>query len=332
MNNWWIKFGCFLTGYKYAILSGCSEVAQRAVKRYTSALLIICILWAFIGYSFVDKYLKSEWYMSITGAILFIIIILQVERQIILSEGNGKAKYWIRGAIAGIMAIIGSIVIDQIIFREDVAHKELFALNAQVDSLMPGKEAVLKHQTLQVDSSISKKETERTALVAELTAHPTIQISTQSSGVSPTNTTTTDSAGRVLNSVKIVHVKSTTRTSIDNPKRTMLAPLDQQLKELRVTKIEQENRLIKLRSEVEKEAKANTGFLFELQLMYQILRDSGPAFVVWLLWFLLLFGIEIFIMVNKLTHVETDYDVCILHHMELQKRKLRLMATPQTSG
>lgn len=326
MSDWWIKLGCFLTGYKYAILAGCSEVSQRTVKRYTSAILIICILWAFIGYSFVGRYLKGEWYLSLSGAILFIVIILQVERQIILSDGNGRAKYWIRGAIAFIMAIIGSIVIDQIIFKEDIARKEVFELNSQVDSLMPSKEAVLRRQTTQVDSNIAKKEAERAVLIDELTKHPFIQSVSRQNGPVPVSTIVTDSNKQSTTKINLVRKTTITVNSVDNPKRSMLIPLDQQIKDLQGMKILQENRLIKLRSEVEQEAKANTGFLYELQLMYRILHDSGPAFFVWLLWFLLLFGIEIFIMVNKLTHIETDYDLCIQHHMELQKRKLKLLA------
>jgi hypothetical protein len=326
MKDWWIKTGCFLTGYKYAILTGCSEVAQRAVKRYTSALLIICILWAFIGYSFVSKYLKGEWYVSLVGAALFILIILQVERQIILSDSKGQVKYWIRGLIAAIMAIIGSIVIDQMIFREDIAHRELFELNAQVDSLMPSKEAELRRQSVRIDSNISKKETERVALLADLDKHPTIQMVTRQNDAVPVSSTTIDSNKLSRTSTVLVKKTSIAVNSVPNPKMSMLPSLDQQIKDLRAIKVTQENRLIKLRTEVEQEAGANKGFLFELQLMYRILLDSGPALFVWGLWFLLLFGIEIFIMVNKLSHVETDYDVCILHHMELQKRKLKLLA------
>ena len=326
MKDWWIKTGCFLTGYKYAILTGCSEVAQRAVKRYTSALLIICILWAFIGYSFVSKYLKGEWYVSLVGAALFILIILQVERQIILSDSKGQVKYWIRGLIAAIMAIIGSIVIDQMIFREDIAHRELFELNTQVDSLMPSKEAELRRQSVRIDSNISKKEAERIALLAELDKHPTIQMVTRQNDAVPVSSTTIDSNKLSKTSTVLVKKTAILVSSVPNPKMSMLLSLDQQIKDLRSIKVSQENRLIKLRNEVEQEAGANKGFLFELQLMYRILHDSGPALFVWGLWFLLLFGIEIFIMVNKLSHLETDYDACILHHMELQKRKLKLLA------
>ncbi|HEY4196475.1 MAG TPA: DUF4407 domain-containing protein [Mucilaginibacter sp.] len=326
MDNQWIRFGCFLTGYKYELLKGCSEIAHRAVKRYTAALLIICILWAFIGYSFVSKYLEAEWYYSCLGAALFVLIILQVERQIILADTGGKAKYVVRAFIAIIMAIIGSIIIDQIIFQEDIKHKELFELNAQVDSLLPSRAAELRAQIVEMDSTISRKETERSGLVNDLSRNPTIQIVTKQNDAVALPVTTTDSNKNTITKTNLVRKTAYTVNSIQNPKMSMLAPLDQQIKELRLIKMGQENRIVKLRTEVEQEARANSGFLFELKLMYNILRDSGPALFVWVLWFLLLLGIEIFIMVNKLAHLETDYDTTIQHHMALQKRKLKLLA------
>jgi hypothetical protein len=330
MDNCWIRFGCFLTGYRYPILAGCSEVAHRAVKRYTSALMIICTLWGFVGYSFVSKYLKGEWYASIFGAMLFILIILQVERQIILSDSGGKMKYWLRGLIAVIMAVIGSIVVDQCIFQEDIARQELFEMNTQVDSLMPSKEAELKRQIAQADSSIAKKEGERTALIEELTRHPYIQVVTRQESAVPVQTTVVDSNQQTTTTPKIVRTTHSNVNAVQNPKMGMIASVDQQLKTLTTMKDGLEDRVIRLRTEVELEARKNKGFLHELQVMYNILSGSGPARVVWLLWFLLLMGLEVFIMVNKLSNVETDYDVSIQHHMELQKRKLQLLAMQQT--
>ncbi len=45
MKHPWIRFGCFLTGYNYSILRNCSEAAFKSVKKYTAAMLIVCILW-----------------------------------------------------------------------------------------------------------------------------------------------------------------------------------------------------------------------------------------------------------------------------------------------
>lgn len=326
MENRWIKFGCFLTGYKYEILKGCSEISHRAVKRYTAALLIICILWAFIGYSFVDRYLKGVWYASGAGAVLFVLIILQVERQIILSDTKATGKYWIRGLIAVIMAIIGSIIIDQIIFREDIKHRELSELNSQVDALMPAKEAELKRQAMGTDSTINSKEAERRGILSEISKNPFIEVVNKQNDVIPVSNTYTDTNKTSVTKTHLVRKTAYIVSSVQNPKIAMLGGIDQQIKDLRSIKIEQENRIVKLRTEVEKEVKASGGFLYELQLMYHILRDSGPALFVWGLWFTLLLGIEVFIMVNKLAHIETDYDSCIQHHMELQKRRLKLLA------
>ena len=288
-------------------------------------------MWAFIGYSFVSRYLEAEWYYSLLGAVLFVLIILQVERQIILSDTRGNAKYIIRGFIAVIMAVIGSVIIDQIIFREDIKHKESYELNAQVDSLLPARERELKAQAAETDLTINKKEVERKALVDELTKNPTIHMISKHNDAIAIPTTTTDSNKMTTTKTNLVRKTAISINSVPNPKMSMLAPLDEQIKEMRAIKMDQENRILKLRDEVTQEARANSGFLYELQLMYKILRDSGPALFVWALWAFLLLGIEIFIMVNKMTHMATDYDATIQHHMELQKRKLKLLAmqTPE---
>ena len=54
--KWWIKFGCFLTGWNSSILSQCSEASFKHLKKYTAALLILIIIWVFTGYCFAERY------------------------------------------------------------------------------------------------------------------------------------------------------------------------------------------------------------------------------------------------------------------------------------
>src|SRR5690606_21961417 len=110
-RNLWIKFGCFLTGYNYPIVMASSEVAVKAVKRYTSALIIVSIIWAFVGFTFTNRYLHASTWGSVAGAVIMVIIIVQVERQIILSVTPSKWLYIFRGLIAIMMAILGAIII-----------------------------------------------------------------------------------------------------------------------------------------------------------------------------------------------------------------------------
>ena len=55
MRKFWTKVGCFLTGWNADILETCTEASRKQLKKYTSALLILMILWAFIGWSFANK-------------------------------------------------------------------------------------------------------------------------------------------------------------------------------------------------------------------------------------------------------------------------------------
>lgn len=325
MGNWWIKFGCFLTGYNYSILRVSSEASVKAVKRYTSALLIVCILWTFVGFSFTFRYMNASIFESIIGGITFCIIIVQIERQIILNDTKNNSRYYIRGIIAITMALIGSIIIDQIIFREDIEQGKILTIDSKVNQILPGRQAELKSQINQLDTAINSKEAERKLLSDDISKNPTIKSYNSISNTVAVPTTTTDSTRKTTTSVKLVHTNNLSISSIANPKIALLNPLDIQIVGLRAQKNKKDSILLTLRPMVEKEIKEHTGFLDELKIMFKILFDSGVALFVWLLWLVLLTGIEIFIMVNKIGALQTDYDLTIIHHMDLQKRKLSLL-------
>ena len=125
MRNWWIKFGCFLTGYNYDIMKSSSEASKKSVKKYTAALLIVMILWSLIGFLFTREYIKLDFIGASIAAIVMAVIIIQVERQIILGAKNGFAMTF-RIVIGLVMAVLGSVIIDQIIFKDDIEKKKLF--------------------------------------------------------------------------------------------------------------------------------------------------------------------------------------------------------------
>ena len=94
--NWWLNLGCFLTGWNRHILSQCSEASYKHLKKYTSALLILIVLWGFTGFCFAQRYVHAPLWGCVLSALFFIIIVVQIERQIILTVGSNK---WVQSFV-----------------------------------------------------------------------------------------------------------------------------------------------------------------------------------------------------------------------------------------
>jgi len=325
MHNWWIRFGCFLTGYNYNIVNASSEVAAKAVKRYTSALLIVGTVWAFVGYMFTSRYLHGGQWGSIAGAVIMVLIIIQVERQIILTVTPSKWLYIFRGLIAVMMAILGAIIIDQIIFKEDIELEQVSLIDEKVNKILPAKTADLRQQIIALDSTILAKESERLALMNDISRNPTIQsVTTQTVPLTVTNSVT-DSLKNTRITGHVVNANSRTVSSIPNPKMNFIQPLDLQIDGLRKRKANLDSNLLALRPMVEKEIKEKVGFLDELKVMYKLISESNIALVVWFLWFFFLLGLEMFVLISKTSEKKNDYEETVLHQMNIQMKKLKLL-------
>lgn len=53
----WNKFGCLLTGWSYSTLKQCSEASRCQLSKYTSALMILILIWSVTGFCFAQRYI-----------------------------------------------------------------------------------------------------------------------------------------------------------------------------------------------------------------------------------------------------------------------------------
>lgn len=326
MKDLWVRFGCFLTGYNYNILQGCSEAAFKAVKKYTAAMLIVCILWFFIGFTFAQRYLGSAIGGSVAAGIIAIIIIVQVEKQIILSIHPGKLLLIFRFCLAFMMSILGAVIIDQILLEKDIELEKVSYNSKRVDSILPSKTAELRSQIMALDTTINNKEEEKKRYIDDISNHPTIPvISTQAQstlvpgkvkGLSGKDSTVYD-----RHNTNIV-----TRSNLPNPKIALLQPIDSAIGAMRQQKAKKENDLLHIRPELERELKEKTGFLDELKVMVQLISGSYVALCFWLLWILFFLFIEMLVLFSKMGDKSSDYEKSVLHHMNLRMRRLDLLA------
>lgn len=327
MRNWWIRFGCFLTGYNYNIVRQSNEVAAKAVKRYTSAVLIVCIIWSFIGYTFTQRYLHGNLVASIAGAVILVTIIIQIERQIILSINPGKWLYLSRGVIAVMMAIIGTIIIDQIIFKEDIELEKVTFIQNRVDSALRRKTAEIRAQITDLDSSLATKERERERLLIDLRKNPTIP-STTTTVVPQTKTQTfIDSNTNKPTSIQVTIPRTIViQSNVENPNKARVDLLNEDINQLHNQRSEKQNGIHTAREILEKEIREKVGFLDELEVMFKLITHLKVALAVWLIWFLFLFGLELLVLISKINEKENDYDKTIVHQMTLQNKRLDALA------
>jgi hypothetical protein len=305
--KWWIKFGCFLTGWNSHILSYCSEASFKHLKKYTAALLILILLWGFTGYCFADRYVAAPWWGCALSALAFIIIVIQIERQIILMVGRHRWVAVFRCGIAVIMAILGSSIIDQIIFAKDINLKMNEIRVNQIDKLLPRRLSVIDSRLTELKLQVDSLEQSNMRLTEKVEKKPVVQIIDTK--------IERDSLGRIVST-------TITKTNAPNPIFAQIARNDTLLKNNRVAVDTLTNQRIKARDDLEHELRANQGFLEELDAMLSILGERTGALIFYLLIFAFLISLELFVVVSKFADDECDYDLIIEHQLKMKRQTL----------
>jgi hypothetical protein len=258
----------------------------------------------------------------LAGAILSDIIVIQIERQIILSIHPTRWLFIFRGCLAFLMALLGAVIIDQILFEKDIELEKISYISSRIDKLLPEKTAELRNQIMKLDTTISIKEAEKKDYIKDVRKNPTISLKTTQTHSIPTSFKGTDIFGR--DSIRVITSRSTSTTtnSILNPTLSFIQSIDSTISEMRNQKALKENQLLNIRSEMEKEMKEKIGFIDELKVMHRLITNSNVAFAFWLLWILFFLLIEMLVLVAKKGNKDSDYEKAVLHHMNLQIRKL----------
>ena len=314
----WLRFGCFLSGHNYQILSECSEASKRDQKKITSALVIITLIWSIIGFIFSNKYLNFGVFGSIIGAAFMATLIVQIERQIILTHKlNNWAKFF-RVLLGVIVATIGASIIDQYLFANDIndiAKKKVYS-EAIVES--KNDQIAYSNTFSQIDSSINLNKVKITQIEASINKLP--------------KTVPSGGGGVVFDSNgKVIGRQNGNR--IPNPEieqlRTQQNSIIDRTNELERSKIKNEadfNNAQKLKQE--EISKRNPGFLKELNALIEYLFNFDPyptALIFYLIWFFFFILIESLVLIIKSSDHENDYDKIVAYQQKIREQRLMIL-------
>ena len=290
--NTWTKFGCLLTGWSKEVILQCSEASRCQLSKYTSAMLILMLIWGVTGFCFAQRYIGLPVWGCSVVSLFFITIVIMIERQILLTMEKSFKLLAFRAAIAFVMAIVGSTIFDQTMFGKDIDKQMAQNIEVQTAELMQQRVGIIEEKLAALNHEKDSINALNTSLQAEVNKNPfVIQKS-------------------VTTSQQKIVVDGEIRT-VMNPKQAILDANNKKLMILSEQEEAWSQKKQTVEEDVRSECKASVGFLEELEAMWTIISTRPLAGGFYLVFFFLLMSLELFVVISKTIDKECDYDTAI---------------------
>ena len=300
--NWWLKFGCKLTGWSSTMLEQCSEASKSQLSKYTSALLILMIVWSITGFCFAQRYIGlSIWGCAIVS-LVFVTIVIMIERQILLAIHPTKKLALFRLVIAVVLAIVGSTIFDQTMFGKDIDKQMAETIEVQTAALTHKRVGIIEDKLNALKNEKALLDNTNAELQADVNAHPWI-----------VQRSVTNSQQRLVvdGKIKTVNNPSVTTNQVANPKMETIKANNEKINSLNEQEKEWSKKKLTVEEDTRKECQANVGFLEELEAMVSIITTRKVAGVFYIVFFVLLMSLELFVVVSKMGDKECDYEMAV---------------------
>lgn len=319
--GWGTKFACFLVGWNASILEECGEASRRTLRKYMSAIIILSIIWGTIGYCFAERYIGlGSLIGKIATSLVFVTIIICVERYIILT---GKLNIWMGAArvfIAILMAILGSTIFDQIIFKNDVEFEKKEYITEKINMEVPKRNQLIDNELNKLQYDIDSISRVNAFLSEDIEKKP---VSTYTTLETEEVITGHDKDG------KPIKEKITKRAQhlVSNPLIEQRNSNEAILKQYNERKVDLQNKKLETEKNVRQEFEAaSTGFLQELEILFkQIILKKPIAAGFYLFLFLFLMLLELLVVMSKGGDGDSDYDLVVHHQQRIKAETLKRM-------
>ena len=301
---WWNKFSCHLIGWNYRILSECSEASRKALHRYTGAVLLMMLIWAFIGYCMAQRYFDLQDWGALCVGLVFSLVILLIERQIILIVGKSKITMVFRGVLACCMALIGATVIDQYMFGKDIEAQMGAIVEERAEMQFGYRKQIVEQQRKLCQLELDSLNREDARLSDEVAKRPMVK----------TNVYELQPTGQLDSLGKPIMALGYKQTTIPSPKNDDLARVRKRIDVLQNDLNTYAEKLHSLRQDLLAENKANIGLLTELDVTFskQVIFSSPASTIFYFGVFIFFLMIELLVVSGKWSSKsKCDYEAMI---------------------
>jgi|GEM_PF-3253454 len=119
-TNILLKISCVLTGESYKIVKTESIKSIQKITTYGSLMIMMIIIWGINGYFLSKNIFNNTVAVSLAISIFCMFLIYVIESSVIKMSSVGTLMAVVRLSLALISALIGSIIIDEIMFKSDI--------------------------------------------------------------------------------------------------------------------------------------------------------------------------------------------------------------------
>ena len=305
---------CKFIGWNYEMLNECGEASHSQLKKLSGALMLMLLMWAVIGYTFANNFLNIE---SLSGKMAmaagFAFVVWIIERIIILTVGKPWLMMSIRVFLAILMAIFGSVLIDQCIFRNDIQEAMETKARERIDNEMQARSKTINDELARLEPERDRLILVCDSIMTEIAKTPF----TTTKAPFHKNIPVTQQDGTTV----IQKVVDFTTVVKPNPLWTkyrndslMLANCNEQIDALT-------QRRIKLDEEVNLEIREKPmGFLTEFIATINVISQSVWSILLYVVLFLILMSIETFVVSIKAADTKCDYEEMVEKQLKWKLR------------
>ncbi|MFN8307339.1 MAG: DUF4407 domain-containing protein [Ferruginibacter sp.] len=133
-----LRTACILTGDNYALVSTDTPASKKKIVALALAMMVPVLIWVLNGFLLAYQVLQSSLTAAVITGLALGLIVFVIEKLIIMANGNSSLKR-IRIAIGILVATLGSIALDEVVFREDI-DLQMGELKAEAITKAKGKE------------------------------------------------------------------------------------------------------------------------------------------------------------------------------------------------
>ena len=330
MNNLksiWTKLKCLLIGFDYDLISDSSIKSKKLLTQYFSAILILIIVWFFVGFQLIREYVNGDdLWLSLGTGFTCTIIVIMVERQIILSQSVNFFQKSVRIFLGVVMAFIGATVIDAALFRNDI----------EIKKKIYNKEKINKRVQIRInelEKQYTSKEDEKTKVLLNL-EKITSKIAKKGSKIKTFTSSyksypKKDSIGNqmfdLLGKPITYRVYDRQTILVDNPEMLTADRLRSELNRINQLLETNSQKKFDLRELVIKEVNSEKGIIEDLVILKELLMEDIVGIIFYLAFFSFFLMIEMLVILSKLSASKQTFDYYekIKYQEELSMLKLK---------